>query len=75
MPTTTNKPAPWKPAQSNDDPNAYYGCLHTLADMHAYLDHAAKSFEDDPADSDYQMGYLGAIVEFKRMLAPARDTH
>lgn len=35
-----------------------------------YLEQAICSFVDDPADSDYQRGYLAAMIEVMRQFHP-----
>lgn len=46
-----------------------YGSLATIDDVRAYLQNAIESFNGDPADSDYQHGYLGALIEVQKMIA------
>jgi len=38
--------------------------------LQEYLHRTINSFSDDPADSDYQRGYLSAMVELGQELIP-----
>ena len=37
--------------------------MEDRVDILQYLDDALSSFDDNPADSDYQMGYQAALEE------------
>lgn len=36
--------------------------------VRTFLDEAIKSFVDDPADDDYQKGYLAALIELSNSI-------
>lgn len=43
-------------------------------ELKAYLEQALASFEGDPPDSQYQRGYLAAIIEIATVCCPEVKT-
>ena len=41
-----------------------------LEAIRSYVDDALKSFQSDPPDTQYQLGYLAAYKEVKRLIGP-----